>query len=296
MGGISAEREISLKTGAGVHQALKTRHYDAVSIDWAEGEDPSRLLREAAVDVVWLALHGTYGEDGSIQGLLETLRIPYTGSGVSASAAAMEKTLSKMIFERREIPTPAWDVAADSGSARVAADRFGYPVVIKPSREGSTVGVSIVKDNGGVEAAFTEASRCHGATMVEQYIHGHEVSVGILNDAALGTVEIRPLSGFYDYKAKYLSGDTEYLVPAPLGEDLESEMNRLGLLAHQSLGCSGHSRVDMRVSPDGAIHVLEVNTLPGMTEVSLLPKIAGHAGIDYETLVEQILESASLKA
>ena len=131
--------------------------------------------------------------------------------------------------------------------------------------------------------------------MVEQYIHRHEISVGILNDAALGTVEIRPKSGFYDYNAKYLSGDTEYLVPAPFGNELEPEMKHLGVLAHQALGCSGHSRVDMRVSPEGSIHVLEVNTLPGMTEVSLFPKIARHAGMDYETLVEQILDAAALR-
>jgi len=296
MGGISSEREVSLNTGACVHKALLARDHDAVAIDWKERTDLTALLRQSGAEVIWLALHGTYGEDGCVQGLLETLQIPYTGSGVAASAAAMEKTLSKKIFEREGIPTPPWVAPADEQAARAAARGLRYPVVVKPSREGSSVGVTIVKEEAGLAAALEEAARCHGVTIIERYIPGHETSVAILDDAALGSVDIRPKSGFYDYSAKYLSGDTEYLVPASFATAVELTMREAGLAAHRALGCNGHSRVDMRVTEQGEVWVLEVNTLPGMTERSLLPKIARHAGLDYETLVERILASATLRA
>jgi len=296
MGGISSEREVSLNTGAFVLKALQARGHRAEGIEWKEGSDLTELLRRSGAEVIWLALHGTFGEDGCVQGLLETLKIPYTGSGVAASAAAMEKTISKKIFERDGIPTPPWIAPGDASEAAAAARGLGYPVVVKPSREGSTVGVTIVESETELPAALETAARCHGVTMLERYIPGHECSVGVLDDEALGSVDIRPKSGFYDYKAKYLSGDTEYIVPAPFDPAVERNMRTAGLAAHRALGCSGHSRVDMRVTDDGEVWVLEVNTLPGMTERSLLPKIARHAGLDYETLVERILASATLRA
>lgn len=296
MGGASSEREISLRTGAGVHRALTEKGYSSVAIDWVMSKDLSSLLRESGVEVVWNALHGTFGEDGCVQGLLECLKIPYTGSGVLGSALAMDKVLSKRVFDGQGIPTPSWRVLDQGSDAAAIARSVGYPAVVKPSREGSTVGVTIVREEEELSAAVKEARGHHGVPLVERYIPGREISVAILDDAVLGSVEIRPKKGFYDYGAKYLTGDTEYLVPAPLPPDTGRAASDAALRAHQALGCSGHSRVDLRVEEKGKGWVLEVNTLPGLTETSLLPKIARHAGIDYATLVERILSGARLWA
>jgi D-alanine-D-alanine ligase len=295
MGGISAERDVSLNTGKGVLEALRSKGYDAVGIDWTESRDLTELLRSEKVAVVWNALHGTYGEDGCVQGLLECLRIPYTGSGVIASGAAMDKVLSKDLFRANMVYTPDGVVIHPGDDAAAIADDLGYPVVVKPSREGSTVGVTIVKDPSELAAAIELAGRCHGVIMMEEYIPGRELSVGVLDDQVLGTVEIRPKKQFYDYSAKYLSGDTEYLVPAPLSPIADAQAREQGLLAYQALGCCGHARVDVRLDPEDRPWVLEVNTLPGMTGTSLLPKIAKHAGMDYATLCEKILLGAGLR-
>lgn len=299
MGGLSAEREVSLNTGRGVLEALRARGRDAVGIDWTADADVAELLRRERVDVVWIALHGTHGEDGCVQGLLECLRLPYTGSGVTASALAMDKVLSKKMFDAQRIPTPAWRVIGrpeDAATVAPAARELGWPLVVKPSREGSTVGVTIVPREEELAAAIEEARRHHGETLLERFVPGREVSVGVLDEQVLGTVEIRPRRPFYDYQAKYLSGDTEYLVPAPLPPACDAATREVALAAHRSLGCAGYSRVDLRVDPDDRPWVLEVNTLPGMTATSLLPKIARHAGMDYGTLVERILTSAGLHA
>ena len=295
MGGLSSEREVSLNTGKGALRALLERGHDAVGIEWADGQDLTELLRAAHVDVVWLALHGTYGEDGCVQGLLECLKLPYTGSGVLASAVAMDKVLSKRLFDAAGIPTPRWRVVGpDEDPARAVAG-FDHPLVIKPAREGSTVGVTIVPDAAGVAAALADARRCHGDTLVEEFIAGREASVAILDDEVLGTVEIRPRRAFYDYAAKYQSGDTQYLVPPSFGADLDRPCQDAALRAHRTLGCKGHTRVDVRIDEAGQPWVLEVNTLPGMTGTSLLPKIAAHRGMDYATLVERILATAALR-
>jgi D-alanine-D-alanine ligase len=291
MGGLSAEREVSLNTGRGVLKALLEKGYHAVAVEWSDGQDLTELLRAARVEVAWNALHGTYGEDGCVQGLLECLKIPYTGSGVLASALAMDKVLSKRLFDAAGIPTPRWAVLAPDETPR----GFGYPLVIKPSREGSTVGVTIVADASGIDAAIADARRCHGDVMVEEYIAGREGSVAILDDAVLGSVEIRPRRAFYDYAAKYQSGDTEYLVPPSYSPEIVAASESACLGAYQSLACRGHARVDVRIDDTGRPWVLEVNTLPGMTGTSLLPKIAAQRGMDYATLVERILESAGLR-
>lgn len=296
LGGISAEREVSLETGACVRGALDGLGYDTVAIDWTEQGDLGGILRKEKVQVVWNALHGTYGEDGCVQGFLESLRIPYTGSGVAASAVGMEKVLSKRIFEREGVPTAPWRIARTPDEAVKAAKDLRYPVVVKPSREGSTVGVSIVREEGSLEGAWESASRCHGLVMLERYVPGRELSVGILDGEVLDTVEIRATGGFYDYEAKYKSGDTEYLVPAPADKGLDAKIRKAGLDAYLSLGCAAHSRTDLRVTGDGDVRVLEVNTLPGMTDRSLLPKTARQAGLDYPQLVERILASARLRA
>jgi D-alanine-D-alanine ligase len=287
MGGLSSEREVSMNTGRGVLRALRELGHDAASVEWAEGTDLVAALAGAAV--VWNALHGTWGEDGCVQGLLECLRIPYTGSGVLASALAMDKVQSKRFFEHFAVPTPRWHLAAEG------QPDLGFPCVVKPSREGSTVGVTIVQSAADLDAALALARGCHGETMIEEFIPGREASVAILDDEVLGTVEIRPHRAFYDYAAKYQSGDTEYLVPPSFGPDVDGPCQAAALAAYQALGCKGHARVDARIDPEGRPWILEVNTLPGMTGTSLLPKIAAHRGLSYGALCERILASAGLR-
>ncbi len=298
MGGLSAEREVSLNTGGGVLAALLERGWDAVAIDWREGTSLAHMLESAGAGVVWNALHGTWGEDGAVQGLCACLRIPCTGSGILASALAMDKVISKRIFESNNLPTPRFrllphDGPADGSDAREALADWPLPCVVKPANEGSSVGVSIVEDASDLAAAVASARRFHGTVLVEDYIAGTEVFVGILNGAVLGSVEVRPATKFYDYEAKYKRTDTKYLVPPELPPDVIARCEQLGLAAYNALGCSGHSRPDLRITTQGDPFVLEVNTLPGMTKTSLLPKIAKSVGMDYATLCEEILASAS---
>lgn len=299
MGGLSAEREVSLNTGAGVYAALTANGWDVVSIDWREGTSLADLLENAGADVVWNALHGTWGEDGAVQGLCSCLRIPCTGSGVLASALAMDKVMSKRIFESNQVPTPHWqllphDGPVDGSDAPGALATFAMPCVVKPANEGSSVGVSIVDDRSELAAAVAGARRYHGPVIVEDYIAGTEVFVGILNGAVLGSVEVRPATKFYDYEAKYKRTDTKYLIPPELPADQIKRCEQLALAAYEALGCSGHARPDLRITPRGEAFVLEVNTLPGMTATSLLPKIAKSVGMDYATLCEAILTTASM--
>jgi D-alanine-D-alanine ligase len=291
MGGRSAERDVSLNTGAGVLAALKERGRDVVGIDWAPGTSLPALLAEARVEVVWNALHGTYGEDGAVQGLCACLGIACTGSGILASALAMDKVMSKRIFEHNDVPTPRWRLLErDRGADDLAG--WPLPMVVKPAFEGSSVGVSIVEDRAQLADAVALARRYHGPVLVEEYIAGTEVFVGILDDAVLGSVEVRPAGKFYDYDAKYKRTDTKYLLPPELPGDVIARAESSALAAYRALGCSGHARPDLRIRTDGAVFVLEVNTLPGMTATSLLPKIAKQAGMDYATLCERILASA----
>src|SRR5687767_7790740 len=236
MGGISAERDVSLNTGKGVHEALRSKGYDAVAVEWREGKDLVAELRAVKPEAVWIALHGTWGEDGCVQGLLECLRIPYTGSGVTASAIAMDKVLSKRIFDDHGIPTPEWRVlgAADSPVSHAGAVG-GVPCVVKPSREGSTVGVTIVKRSEQLEEAVALARQCHGETLFERFIAGRELSVGILGEQVLGTVEIRTKAAYYDYEAKYERSDNEYLVPAPVDPKVDDEVRTAALRAYRAL-------------------------------------------------------------
>ena len=247
--------------------------------------------------MVWNALHGTFGEDGAVQGLCACLGIPCTGSGILASALAMDKVISKRIFESNGVPTPRWQVLPHDGPAdgsdAAALAAWRPPLVVKPANEGSSVGVSIVEDLAELPAAIAKARGFHGAVIVEDYIAGTEVFVGILNGRVLGSVEVRPTTKFYDYQAKYKRTDTRYLVPPELPAALIARTEQLALAAYTALQCSGHARPDVRIDTAGQPFVLEVNTLPGMTKTSLLPKIAKHVGIDYSTLCEEILASAS---
>lgn len=297
MGGLSAERDVSLRTGAAVAKALRSLGYQVVEID--VGKDLAARLLAEKVDVAWLALHGRYGEDGCVQGLLESMFIPYTGSGVLASSVGMEKVYAKQIFSTHGIPTPPYKVFTDAKGAKEAVDSlpFPFPVVVKPSREGSSVGVHVCKTKEAYLAAVDDASQYAGFLLVEQFIKGREVQGAVLDDEALGVIEVVVAREFYDQEAKYKAGSgTKYLFPAPLPADQYARVNAVCLAAHKALGCKGASRSDVIATEGGDVFVLEVNTLPGMTETSLLPKIAAGQGIDFPTLCERILLGASLKA
>src|SRR5215468_162701 len=298
MGGLSAEREVSLNTGAGVLAALLERGWDAVAIDWAPGTSLARLLEASGAAVVWNALHGTWGEDGAVQGLCACMQIPCTGSGILASALGLDKVMSKRIFDSNGLPTPRWRLLPHEPSPTGESDAdaladWPLPYVVKPASEGSSVGVSIVDTPDQRDAALALARTFHGPVIVEEYIAGTEVFVGILNDRVLGSVEVRPATRFYDYEAKYKRTDTRYLIPPELPARVIERTQDIALAAYRALGCTGHARPDLRISTAGEPFVLEVNTLPGLTKTSLLPKIARSVGMDYPTLCEHILETAS---
>jgi len=293
MGGLSAEREVSLKSGAAVHRALLERGYDAVAID--VDRNLAARLAEEKVEVAFVCLHGRYGEDGSVQGLLELLAIPYTGSGVLASALAMDKVFAKKIFVAAGLTITPYVVVRQGESIAPDSLPFPLPVVVKPSREGSSVGVSIVKTAADLPEKLALAFGYDREVLVEKYVKGREIQVGILDGKAMGAIEIVPKNEFYDFEAKYTDGMATHIMPAPLPEEEYASLLSLGERAHMALGCSGYSRVDFIVTPSGESYLLEVNTLPGMTALSLLPEIAQHAGICFAELVERIAWSASLK-
>ena len=299
LGGRSSEREVSLRTGQAVHQSLVRQGYDAVSIDVSE-----RLpydLQNQKVAIAFLALHGPGGEDGTIQGFLETIGMPYTGSGVQASAVGMHKVVTKTLLAAQGIPVPAGTVVerGDAPSlARILKEaKLTLPVVVKPASQGSTIGVTIVRRAAQWKDALALAHRYDPEAMVEAFIPGHEVTVAVLGIASgepkvLPAVEIVAPDGFYDFTAKYQKGKTQYLCPAPLPTKMLKQIGELGRRTFRALGCEGAARVDFRITPKGRPYVLEINTVPGMTETSLLPMASAQAGIDYDQLVEWILQSA----
>lgn len=294
MGGLSAEREISLRTGKAILGALRRLGYRAVGID--AGRDLARELVRRKIETAFLALHGRGGEDGTVQGLLECRGIPYTGSGVLASALAMNKKYAKMIFRTEGLPTPAFEVVTVGTRGAWPLARLSPPVVVKPTCEGSTIGMAVVRSRRALAKALADAFRYDPEALVEDYVPGRDLTVGVLGAAALPVIEIRPRGGFYDYRAKYTAGATEYLVPAPLPARLAGHVRNLALAAHRALGCRGVSRVDFRLDERGRPFLLEVNTIPGMTETSLLPKAAAEAGIGFDELVERILLAARCDA
>jgi D-alanine-D-alanine ligase len=289
MGGRSAERVISLQTGEAVLQALRRRGYRPQAID--VGWEIARDLRRRRIEAAFVALHGRGGEDGTIQGLLEAMGIAYTGSGVLASALAMNKKYSKWIFCERRLPTPPFTVLGegDAASATWPLPRLRPPLVVKPASEGSTLGVSLVRRKRELRPALRSAFRFGPEVLVEEYVPGRELTVGILGNEPLPVIEVVPRGGFYDYRAKYQGGLTEYLVPAPLSLQAVRRVQKLALDAHRALGCRGATRVDLRLSDRGRPCLLEVNTIPGMTMTSLLPKAARETGIEFDDLVERIL-------
>lgn len=300
MGGMSAEREVSLKTGSKVIEALDPARYEVFAVDprpRAEGCGWLEALAREQVDVAFIALHGRFGEDGTIQGLLELLGIPYTGSGVLSSALAIHKIRSKQIYRSAGIPTPESvelerSMGAEATLERVAS--FPIPAVVKPSCEGSTIGITIVRDPEQMAPAIELAFRHDASVLVERFVSGVEITAAVVgNDhpQVLPLIEIVPRSGFYDYEMKYTPGATEEIVPARIAPEQTARAQELALQAHLALGCRGMSRTDMIVAKDG-IWVLETNTIPGMTETSLLPRAAAGAGISFPALVERIIEHA----
>jgi D-alanine-D-alanine ligase len=298
-GGRSGEREVSLRSGKRVFDSLKKQKYDAVMVDLSD--DLVTQLKKKKIDVVYIALHGRWGEDGCVQGMLEIANIPYTGSKVLASALAMNKLAAKRIFEATGIPTPRYveiDVYSDiKKEAKRISRIFPYPLVVKPVAEGSSLGVSLVKKEDDLEKVLEKAVNDYKDIFVEEYVKGKEVTVGIIGKGeglqALPVLQLVPRKDFYDFEAKYTAGMTEFILPAKLSKPLYKKVQTTALAAHRSLGCYGVSRVDMIVSSlDHVPYVHEVNSIPGMTEQSDLPAEAAHAGITFDQLVVKILESA----
>lgn len=293
MGGFSSEREVSLATGRAVLDALHGKGYDAVGIDI--GRDAPEAIKNTGIGAAFIALHGRYGEDGAIQGLLEIMGIPYTGSGILASAIGMDKAAAKTMFKAAGLlvgPYRLVSAKSRSGVVGLIEKEIGFPAVIKPRAEGSSVGVSIVNNAEEIGPALDIAFSYGRDVLVEKYIKGKEVQVGILGDRALGAIEIVPKRHFYDYEAKYEKGMSEHFFPARIPDDIYKKTLEAGLLAHNCIGCRGYSRVDFIVTEDGAPYILEVNTLPGMTQTSLLPEMAQKVGITFPDLVEEILRLA----
>ena len=299
MGGRSSERDISLKTGQAVHQALIRLGYDAVAIDVTD-----RLHHELDsqnVALAFLSLHGPGGEDGTIQGFLETMGIPYTGSGVRASAVGMHKAVTKILLAAHGVPVAAGTVVREGDRpalARILREaHLQLPIVVKPVAQGSTIGVTVVRRAGQWKEALALAHRFDPEAMVESYIPGHEAAVSLVGTAAEGVkvlpaIEIVAPEGFYDFSAKYQKGKTQYLCPAPFPPKVLRQISEMARRTYTVLGCEGAARVDFRITPRGRPFVLEINTVPGMTETSLLPMAAAQVGIGYDALVERILQSA----
>ncbi|MEW6776632.1 MAG: D-alanine--D-alanine ligase [Bdellovibrionota bacterium] len=298
LGGLSSEREVSIRSGTAILKALKSKGYRAVPID-ARRDLPRHLIAKK-VQVAFNALHGKWGEDGCVQGLLEVMGIPYTGSGVVASALCMDKSASKKIFAAAGLSTPSFievsipEKGAQSFIAKMRSP-FPYPVVVKPAHEGSSVGVGLVERPADFRAAVKAAAKWGRKILVEKYVKGPEVAVAVLGGKALGTVEIRTRRKFYDYKAKYTKGETQYLVPAPIDRIVGRRVMDAAVRAQEVTGCEGLSRVDFILDDGIEPNVLEVNTLPGMTELSLVPQIARAGGMSFEDLCEHILLGARLK-
>ena len=296
MGGLSAERDVSMRSGEAVVAALTDRGFDAwpLFVD----RDVDLVLRQSRIDVAFLTLHGRYGEDGCIQGLLELMGVPYTGSGVLASALAMNKARAKELFRLSNLPTaPGYLIEADNCEDLLEAHgSFGFPVVVKPAGEGSSLGIRVARDELELESAVEDALRFDDQVLVERLVAGKEISVGLLDGKAIGALEIAPKRGFFDFNNKYTNGRTEYHLPARLSPERYRSVLRLATLAYEALGCEGAALVDLIVSDKGNEVLLEVNTLPGLTPTSLLPKIAHGAGLSFEDLVEEILSGARLRA
>ena len=290
MGGRSAEREISLKSGIMVLDALKRRGVDAHAFD--PRERGLEALKAQRFDRAFIALHGRFGEDGTVQGALEYLGIPYTGSGVMASALAMDKWRTKLLWGAAGLPTPGYELLSARTDPAGLADRLGLPLMVKPAREGSSIGMSKVTTIEKIAPAYELAMRYDDVVIAERFVEGIELTAGILGDEPLPLIRLETPREFYDYEAKYFADDTRYVCPCGLPAEQERSVQRTALEAFRLLGCSGWGRVDAMLDHDGKLQLLEVNTIPGMTDHSLVPMAARAQGISFEDLVVRILETA----
>jgi len=290
MGGPSGEREVSLKSGAAVLAALKRLGVDAYGVD--AGPDVLEQLRRGGYARAFIALHGRWGEDGVIQGGLEVIGLPYTGSDVLGSALGMDKLRSKYLWGAAGVPTPPYALLSASTDFAGVAAQLGLPLFVKPSREGSSLGVTKVKDVAGLKAAWRQAAQYDDCVLAERAIDGAEVTCALLDGQALPLIRIETVTEFYDYEAKYVRDDTTYHCPSGLDAATEKKIQTLALRAFDALGCAGWGRVDFMLDRAGAPHALEVNTVPGMTDHSLVPKAAAAAGIGFDELVRRILDTS----
>lgn len=293
MGGPSAERAISLETGRAVAAALGRLGHEVIEID-VDRRVSTRLL-EADPDKAFICLHGALGEDGCVQGLLEVLGIPYTGSGVLASSVAMDKIMTKRLLAQAGIPTPDWKIATERDLRGAIDLPFDYPVVVKPNKQGSTIGTFKVDHPSRLNDSLRRSLAFDEVALIERFIPGDEVTVAIVDGKALPVIGIRPHGGFFDYEAKYTKGETDYTVPAPISAERARTCTEYALRVWSVLGCEGVARVDIRIDPRGHCFVLELNTIPGMTETSLVPMAAAHVGMDFDALCARILESARVE-
>lgn len=282
-GGVSSEREVSLRSGSAIAQGLREAGYEVTEIDLVSRE----VNIPAGIEAVFVALHGVFGEDGELQNLLDTLGIPYTGSNAESCRLAFDKVLTRERLTQCGIPVPAGEVLSDSTARTVP-----IPLVVKPPCEGSSVGCHLVFDEAEWLAAFADAVHFSGTALVEAYIPGRELTVGIVGDQVLPVVEIKPVLNWYDFNAKYVTGDTTYVVPADLEPEIAALLQAIALKTFRALGAVGFGRVDFRLSPDGEPFVLELNSIPGFTATSLLPKAAQADGIPFAELCARIMELA----
>ena len=286
MGGPSSERDISLKSGSAVTRGLRSAGYSVTGVDVS-----GRTIRlPVGTEAVFIALHGEFGEDGTVQAILQEQRIPYTGSSPEASRNAFDKRLSKRIFDRAGIPSAPYEVLADP-----AHRTLSLPVVVKPPCQGSTIGIFKVAEEAEWKNAFAESIRYDGEVLVEAFIPGRELTVGIVGETVLPPIEILAPEGWYDFHAKYTKGQSRHLCPAPLDASVERQCQSIALSVFRALGCRGLGRVDFRLDPDGNLFVLELNNIPGFTETSLLPEAAAAAGIEFPELCRRIMEMAALE-
>ncbi len=321
LGGVSPEREVSKATGKSILQALRQLNYKVKVIDPAYGlnqpEDENKFFESENyselsprnyieiinsklfddVDVAFIALHGKWGEDGTLQSLLEMRGIKYTGSKILASSLSMDKCMSKIMFQHYDVSTPKWFIVRkNENDYNLIKEKikkfFGYPCVVKPNDQGSTIGLTICRGDSEVQKSIELAQQYSDKVLIEEYISGREVTVGIIGQQPLPVLEIKPKSGFYDYTSKYTTGMTDYEVPADIPKKVAEHLQHQALLAFNSIGCESYARIDFRLTKDFKTYCLEVNTLPGMTSTSLLPKMAKAAGISFEELIQRIINYA----
>lgn len=290
MGGTAAERAVSLRSGAAVYEALKRKGVDAIAIDVTG--NPIDALLEHKVDRVFNIIHGRGGEDGVLQGVLEAMKIPYTGSGVMASALSMDKLRTKLCWQGFGLVTPRWHLLKDEGDIDPCIEKLGFPVIVKPAQEGSSIGMSKAKDRNELVEALALAASYRCDVYAEAWVTGKEYTVAILNGEALPPIRLETPNEFYDYEAKYAATTTQYHCPCGLGQDQEEQLKKLAETASQVVGVKGWARVDVFIDNSGQYQLIEINTVPGMTDHSLVPMAARQAGIDFDDLVWRVLETS----